>query len=439
MNKPVTVIGGGLAGVEAAWKLARLGVETRLFEMKPVKFSPAHKSAAFAELVCSNSLKAMGEGQASGLLQQEMLRLGSLVLEAAVKTRVPAGQALAVDREAFSSYITEKIESEPLIEILREEVCEIPEETHVVIATGPLTSDAMAESLAALTGDESLYFYDAMAPIIEGDSIDRTIAFEASRYGKGEPDYLNCPMTEEEFNRFYQELIEAKVAPTRNFEKERVFQACQPIETLAAKGPKTLLFGCMKPVGLEDPRTGRRPHAVVQLRREDKDGERWNMVGMQTKLAYGEQKRVFRLIPGLESAEFHRLGALHRNTYVNGPKLLDRYLRLRKQPWIQLAGQITGVEGYLESAAAGLWAGLNLGLRINGTTPDPLPPETAVGALINHASGGSDSKKFEPMNMNFGILPALPVRVRDKKKMRLEKASRALDRLDEWTARWLNG
>lgn len=438
MKETVVVIGGGLAGVEAAWKLAQLGVKTRLYEMKPFRFSPAHKSQDFAELVCSNSFKAMGLGQASGLLQEELKCLDSLIMEAALKNQVAAGQALAVNRHAFSSFITEKINSNQFIEVVREEAEKIPENVHVVIATGPLTSDAMAKSILAFTGNESLYFYDAMAPILEGDSIDRSIAFEASRYGKGEPDYLNCPMTEGEFNRFYGELLSAKLAPTRNFEEERVFQACQPIETLAAKGPKTLLFGPMKPVGLDDPRTGKRPHAVVQLRREDEAGERWNMVGMQTKLAHGEQKRIFRLIPGLENVEFHRLGSLHRNTYVNGPVLLDRYFRLRKSPWIQLAGQITGVEGYLESASAGLWAGLNLGLRVNGVTPDPLPAETAIGSLVNYASS-ANIKRFEPMNINFGILPALPVRIRDKKQMRLEKSNRAMAQLCAWKNHWLKG
>lgn len=434
----VSVVGGGLAGCEAAWQLARRGVPVRLVEMKPGRFSPAHASPALAELVCSNSLKAMGLGQASGLLQEELVRLGSLLLEAALATRVRAGQALAVDRGEFSRYITASVEAEPLVELVREEAAEVPPAGAVILATGPLTAEPLAEALGRLTGAESLYFYDAMAPILEGDSIDRTVAFAASRYGKGDDDYLNCPLSREEFERFYGALVGGRTVPTREFEEERVFQACQPIETLAAKGPKTLLFGPMKPVGLEDPRTGRRPHAVVQLRREDAAGERWNLVGFQTKLAYPEQERVFRLIPGLEGARFHRLGSLHRNTFVDGPRLLDRYLRLRRTPRIQLAGQLAGVEGYVESAAMGLWAGLNLALRLLGKTPDPLPPETAVGSLVTHVTA-SPSRPFEPMNVNFGLLPPLGVRIRDKKAVKVEKARRALEALEGWRERWLEG
>ncbi len=436
-DRVVFVIGGGLAGAEAAWQLARRGVRVRLYEMKPVRFSPAHRSPDLAELVCSNSLKAMGVAQASGLLQEELRRLGSIVLEAALRHRVPAGQALAVDRERFAREVTRRLEAEPLVEIVREEVQQVPRDRLVIVATGPLTADALAEDLRALTGSEALYFYDAMAPIVEGDSIDRSVAFPASRYGKGGDDYLNCPMTEEEFGRFYRALVTARTVPTRDFEEERVFQACQPIETLAARGPKTLLFGPMKPVGLVDPRTGRRPYAVVQLRREDAAGQRWNLVGFQTKLAYPEQERVFRLIPGLENARFHRLGSLHRNTYVDGPRLLDRYLRLRRYPWIQLAGQITGVEGYLESTAMGLWAGLNLALRLGGRTPDPPPPETALGALVEHVAA-SPRRPFEPMNINFGLLPPLERRIRDKRRMREAKAARALEALEAWKARFVS-
>ncbi len=432
----VRVLGGGLAGCEAAWTLARRGVPVRLVEMKPLRFSPAHRSPLLAELVCSNSLKATGLAQASGLLQEELSRLGSVVMEAAGRHRVPAGQALAVDREAFSREVTDRVLGAPGVESVREEAVEVPPSGHVVVASGPLTSEALASSLAGLTGSGSLYFYDAMAPIVEGDSIDRSVAFAASRYGKGGDDYLNCPMSREEFDRFFEALTSARVVPTRDFEEERVFQGCQPLETLAARGPKTLLFGPMKPVGLEDPRTGRRPWAVVQLRREDASGERWNLVGFQTKLAHPEQERVFRLIPGLEKAVFHRLGSLHRNTYVDGPRLLDRYLRLRRHPRVQLAGQITGVEGYLESAAMGLWAGLNLALRLEGRTPDPLPPETAVGALIAHVTA-SPTRPFEPMNLNFGLLPPLEERVRDKKAVKEAKARRAVEALDAWMARWL--
>lgn len=434
-REPVRIAGGGLAGCEAAWQLARRGVAVRLFEMRPVRTTPAHRGPWLAELVCSNSLKAEGLGQASGLLHEELRRLGSLLLEVAQAHRVPAGQALAVDREGFAREATARLAAEPLVEIVREEVTAAVGEDHTILATGPLTSDSLAASLGALTGAGSLYFYDAMAPIVEGDSVDRSVAFAASRYGKGGDDYLNCPFTREEFERFYEALTSARTVPTRDFEEERVFQACQPIETLAAKGPKTLLFGPMKPVGLDDPRTGRRPYAVVQLRREDAEGQRWNLVGFQTKLAHPEQERVFRLIPGLASARFHRLGSLHRNTFVDGPKILDRYLRLRKTPWVQLAGQLTGVEGYVESAGSGLWAGLNLALRLEGRTPDPLPPETALGALVEHAAA-SPTRPFQPMNVNFGLLPPLGVKIRDKKKVKEEKARRALEALDAWQARW---
>ncbi len=432
----IRVIGGGLAGCEAAWQLARAGLRVRLFEMKPARYSPAHHNPDLAELVCSNSLKSEGLGQASGVLQEELRRLGSLLLAVAGETRVAAGQALAVDRSAFARKVTARLEACPGVEIVREEVVALPREGHTIVASGPLTSDALAAELERLTGSGALYFYDAMAPIVEGDSIDRSVAFAASRYGKGGADYLNCPMDREQFEAFYAALCSARVVPTRDFEEERVFQACQPIETLAAKGARTLLFGAMKPVGLEDPRTGRRPHAVVQLRREDADGQRWNLVGFQTKLAFPEQERVFRLIPGLENARFHRLGSLHRNTFVNGPALLDRYLRLRASPWVQLAGQLSGVEGYLESAAMGLWAGLNLALRRAGRTPDPLPPETACGALVEHVVG-SPAKRFEPMNVNFGLLPPLGERIRDKKRVKEEKAARALGRLEAWRRQWV--
>ncbi|MBI5015250.1 MAG: methylenetetrahydrofolate--tRNA-(uracil(54)-C(5))-methyltransferase (FADH(2)-oxidizing) TrmFO [Deltaproteobacteria bacterium] len=433
---PILVLGGGLAGCEAAWQLASAGIDVRLVEMKPVRFSPAHVSPLLGELVCSNSLKSEGPGQASGLLQEEMRRLGSLVLEAAAAHRVPAGHALAVDREAFARYLTDVLESHPRVTLVRAEACEVPRRAPSIVATGPLSSDALAADLARLTGSDALYFYDAVAPIVEGDSLDLSSAFGASRYGKGgEGDYLNCPLSREEFDVFCAALLAGEKVPTRAFEEERVFQACQPIEVLAARGPKTLLFGPMKPVGLEDPRTGRRPYAVVQLRREDAAGERWNLVGFQTKLTYPEQERVFRLIPALREARFCRLGSLHRNTYVDGPRLLDRYLRLRRSPWTQLAGQITGVEGYLESAATGLWAGLNLARRLAGCTPDPLPPETAVGALVSHVTA-SPTRPFEPMNMNFGLLPPLGVNIRDKAKVKEEKAARALRALEGWKEAW---
>lgn len=432
-SRRVLIAGGGLAGVEAALQLARRGIAVELHEMKPGRFSPAHQSAGLGELVCSNSLKSMGLAQASGLLQEELKMLGSAVIDAAHANRVSAGQALAVERGGFSRDLTAMIERQEGVTLHREEVELIPEDRHVIVATGPLGSEAISNELARLTGAEGLYFYDAMAPIIDGESIDRNVAFFASRYDKGGDDYLNCPMDKEEFERFFEELKAARKVPTRGFEEEKVFQACQPIEKLAESGDKTLRFGPMKPVGLIDPRSGRRPWAVVQLRREDEAGSRWNMVGFQTKLAIGEQERVFRLIPGLEKASFHRLGSLHRNTYVDAPKLLDSYLRLRKQPWVQLAGQITGVEGYLESAAMGLWAGLNLALRLNGRTPSPPPPETAIGALLAYLAS-PPTAKFEPMNMNFGLLPPLGVNMRDKAKSKEMRSERAVEAMRGWVA-----
>lgn len=411
--------------------LSRFGVRVILWEMKPVKYSPAHMNPDFAELVCSNSFKSKGLAQASGLLQEEMKKLGSGVLEAAERTAVAAGQALAVDRVEFSRIITERISSDPMIEIVRGEFAILPENMHSIIATGPLGSEKASALLADLTGGEGLYFYDAMAPIIDGASIDREKAFFASRYGKGGDDYLNCPFTKEEFDRFFEALVQAEKVPARQFEEEKVFNACQPIEKLAESGDGTLRFGPMKPVGLIDPRTGKRPWAVLQLRREDTEGALWNMVGFQTKLKHGEQERVFRMIPGLENAVFHRLGSLHRNTYVDGPKLLDSQLRLRKKPWVQLAGQITGVEGYLESAAMGLWAGINLGMRMNGVTPDAPPGDTALGALVTHVSH-APGLKFEPMNMNFGLLPALGVHMKDKAASKLLRSERALKSLETW-------
>lgn len=430
-NSEVTVVGGGLAGVEATLALTRFGIRVRLFEMKPGRFSPAHQSGDLAELVCSNSLKSQGLTQATGLLQEEMERFGSIIIKAAKANSVPAGQALAVERAGFSRFVTAACEAEPLLTIVREEVTELPQDRHSIIATGPLSSEGASALLAGLTGSEHLYFYDAMAPIIDGDSIDRDTAFFASRYGKGGDDYLNCPFTKAEFQVFFEALTTARTVPTREFEEEKVFQACQPIEVIAKTGDKTLRFGPMKPVGLTDPRNGERPYAVVQLRREDADGARWNLVGFQTKLAHPEQERVFRLIPGLQNATFHRLGNLHRNTYINSPNLLDPYLRFRKYPWIQVAGQLTGVEGYLESAAMGIWAGLNLALRLTGRTPPPPPPETAFGALVNHVSAGG-GKTFEPMNMNFGMLPPLGVNMRDKAESKRLRSERALEALARW-------
>ena len=398
------VIGAGLAGVEASWQIVRQGGYVLLYEMRPQKFTPAHKTAYFAELVCSNSLRSKEITSAVGLLKEEMRLLGSLVMEAALVTTVPAGKALSVDREEFAKYITEKIKKHPQIEIRHEEVVDIPKEGIVVLATGPLTSDALSKALRTITGKEHLHFYDAIAPIVCADTINMNITFLASRYDKGK-DYINCPLNKEEYNHFYQALIMAEQVPLRAFETLHFFEGCLPIEVMAERGKDTLRFGPMKPVGLVDPRTGRQPYAVVQLRQENREGTLYNMVGFQTKLRWSEQKRVFRLIPGLEQAEFARYGSIHRNTFIDAPRLLDKYLRLKSAPHIFIGGQLSGVEGYVESAATGILVGINA-YRLSKNKPLVCPPPTtALGALVNHLNN-TVAKDFQPMNINWGLFPS---------------------------------
>ena len=428
--KTLTIIGGGLAGCEAAWQAASRGISVNLHEMKPEKFSPAHHLPGLAELVCSNSLRGDSLENAVGLLKEELRRCGSLVMEAAQATRVPAGGALAVDRQLFSDYVTEKITSHPLISLQPGEVSGIPADGIVVIASGPLTSDALADSLSTLTG-ERLYFYDAIAPIVSADSLDMTRVFAASRYGKGDgDDYLNCPLNEAEYLAFVAELVAAEKVPARDFEKVVHFEGCMPVETMAERGVETLRFGPMKPVGLADPRTGQEPHAVIQLRAENREKTMYNLVGFQTKLTYGEQRRVFRMIPGLEGAEFVRLGSMHRNTFINSPALLLPTQQLKGDPRIIFAGQITGVEGYVESAASGFLAGISAACLSREETPPLPPPETALGALVGHITN-ADARHFQPMNVNYGLFPELPGRVKKKEKRQM-LADRALAALDDW-------
>jgi methylenetetrahydrofolate--tRNA-(uracil-5-)-methyltransferase len=429
----VTVIGGGLAGAEAAWQLLKRDHRVRLCEMKPCHFSPAHKSPFLAELVCSNSLRSATLDNAVGLLKEEMRRLDSLIMAAADATAVPAGKALAVDRLSFSRFIEEMLTREPRLDLIRGEITDIPEGGVVIVATGPLTSDALARSIGALTGKEYLYFYDAISPIIEGDSINRNDVFEASRYGHGEADYLNCPMDRETYERFWRELSEAEDVPLHAFEAMKCFEGCLPVEVIARRGIETLAHGPMKPVGLTDPRTGRQPHAVVQLRREDKAGILYNIVGFQTKLTWPEQRRIVRMIPGLEQVEFARYGSVHRNTFLNAPALLTSSLQLRSRPELFFAGQITGVEGYVESAAMGLLSGIDASRFLRGVELIPPPPETALGALIGHIQN-TDRKMFQPMNVTFGLFPPLPGHVR-KNDRGIRYARRSLDALAPWQER----
>lgn len=410
----VNVIGAGLAGCEAACALSRSGIAVKLYEMKPIKFSPAHKYGGFAELVCSNSLKASRIGSAAGMLKQEMRMLGSITMEAADVSSVSAGGALAVDREKFSDYITEKIKCDNNIEIITQEVSSIEGMDNVIIATGPLSSQAISDEISRLVNEDYLSFFDAASPIVTFDSVDMGKAFFASRYGKGEDDYINCPMTEEEYLRFYDALISAESVELKEFEKDifKVYEGCMPIEIMAGRGKDTMRFGPLKPVGLTDPHTGKRPYAVVQLRCENTNGSLYNLVGFQTNLKFPEQKRVFSMIPGLNNAEFIRYGVMHRNTFINSPKLLDRYFRLRTNPNIFFAGQITGVEGYIESAASGIMTGLNAAAQLKGESMISLPQTSMIGALSDYIARENDD--FQPMGCNMGILPPLSERIKNK-------------------------
>ncbi len=440
MGDPIHIIGGGLAGSEAAWQVARRGLRCVLHEMRPVRPTPAHQTDRLAELVCSNSLKSETDSTAPWLLKEELRRLGSLLLEAAARVRVPGGQALTVDREGFASEVTGAIAGEPLIELRREEITAIPAEPIVIVATGPLTSTALAQDIARLTGSERLYFYDAISPIVDADSVDTATAFWASRYGKsvdGTGDYLNCPFDREQYERFVDALLEAQPA-TAHIEEDRTpfFEACLPIEELARRGRDTLRFGPMKPVGLTDPRTGKRPYAVVQLRQETARARSFNLVGFQNHMKFGDQARLLRMIPGLENGEFLRFGQIHRNTYINAPALLSETLQLRTQPRVFFAGQISGVEGYVEAIATGLMAGLHAAALAAGETPRALPRETALGSLC-HYIAGADPADYQPANITFDLLPALEEATRqrlrhDKKARHAEVCQRALEALEEY-------
>ena len=430
----VNVIGAGLAGCEAAYVLAQNNIKVNLYEMKPKKFSPAHKSENFAELVCSNSLRAANIENAVGLLKEEMRRLGSVIMECADKTRVPAGGALAVDRDGFSAMITEKIKSNPNIEVISEEVTEIDTDEYTIVASGPLTSGALYENIQNFFGGKYLHFYDAAAPIVSYESIDMSKAYKAARYGKGDADYINCPMTKDEYFKFYNELINAECAEVHGFENGSVFEGCMPVEQMAKRGEMTLLFGPLKPVGLENPKDGTLPYAVVQLRQDNTGATMYNIVGFQTHLKFGEQKRVFSLIPGLENAQFLRYGVMHRNTYINSPKLLNKYYQSLKNEKIFFAGQLTGVEGYVESAASGLNAGLNMLMLLKGGEMLDFTNKTAIGALANYISNRG-IVDFQPMNVNFGIMEPLGEKVRKKREKNEKIAARALGIADEFAKR----
>jgi methylenetetrahydrofolate--tRNA-(uracil-5-)-methyltransferase len=428
----VTVVGAGLAGSEAAWQLARRGIAVRLVEMRPAKMTEAHQTANFAELVCSNSLRNDSMDTAVGVLKEEMRRLGSLVISSADRARVPAGSALAVDRNDFSGAITAALENHPMVEISRDEAASIPGGL-TILATGPLTSPALGESLNNLIGPRNLYFYDAIAPIVAADSIDMNVAFKASRYGKGGDDYINCPMTEVQYHEFVGAVVAAEKIDLHPFEKPVYFEGCMPIEEMARRGPMTLAFGPMRPVGLSEPRSGHRPFAVVQLRQDDAGGRMYNMVGFQTKMTYPDQRRVLRMIPALEKAEFVRLGSIHRNTFVDSPRLILPTLQLRARNDLFLAGQMVGVEGYVESAAAGLLAGINAANFVMNRELIVPPPETAIGSLVAYITDSS-RRDFQPMNANYGLMPDLKIHARGRQK-KVEMAARALTAIDGWIER----
>ena len=433
--KHISIIGAGLAGSEAAWQAAQRGAEVTLYEMRPEKQTPAHKTGGFAELVCSNSLRGAGLENAVGVLKEEMRRLGSLIMAAADATRVPAGGALAVDRHGFSDYSTQRTEAHPQIHVVRTEVQKVPlsEDMVTIVASGPLTEGALADDIARRTGGDSLYFYDAAAPIVSLESVDMTKAYRASRYGKGEAAYINCPMTEAEYRAFYEALVTAEKAPTHGFEKEKFFEGCMPVEVMAARGEDTLLYGPLKPVGLEHPVTGVRPFAVVQLRQDNAEGTLYNIVGFQTHLKWPEQRRVFGMIPGLEHAEFLRYGVMHRNTFLNAPRHLLPTYQLRGEERLLFAGQMTGVEGYVESASSGLVAGINAARLARGEAPLVFPETTCHGALAHYITTG-EADHFQPMNVNFGLLPPLPQRTRKKREKKQRLAERALADIETFRA-----
>lgn len=427
----INVIGAGLAGSEAAWQIANQGIKVKLFEMRPDKMTSAHHSHLFAELVCSNSFRASSLSNAVGLLKEEMRKLNSLLMSCAERTSVPAGAALAVDRTAFSTMVMDKLAQHPMVEIIRKEVKILPNEELTVVATGPLTSAPLAKELAQLTGEEYLYFYDAAAPIIYGETIDYEQAFWASRYHKGSADYLNCPMNKEEYARFYEALITAELSPVKDFEKEIFFEGCMPIEILARRGPQTLLFGPLKPVGLSDDRKSSKPYAVVQLRQDNATRTLFNMVGFQTHLKWGEQQRVFRLIPGLEKAEFARFGVMHRNTFINSPQILKPTTQFKKHPHLFIAGQLSGVEGYIESTASGLVAGINASRIFKGLEPLVLPNDSAIGSLLNYITS-TQIGNFQPMNITFGLMPPWSEKIKEKEKRNHLIAERALRSIEVW-------
>lgn len=440
-NAEINIYGAGLAGCEAAWQAANRGVRVNLYEMKPTKFTPAHHSPKLAELVCSNSLRSDRVTNGVGLLKEEMNRLGSIIMEAAYATRVPAGSALAVDRELFSDYITEKIKNHPNISFIEKEADSVSPDTISVIATGPLTSDPMADFISNELDCGSLHFFDAAAPIVDFSTVNMDIAYFASRYGKGDADYINCPMTKEQYDAFYNELINAKEAELKEFDKEEqkeitVFEGCMPVEVMARRGYETLTYGPLKPVGLEDPRTGEEYYAVVQLRKENVEGTMYNLVGFQTHLTFPEQKRVFRMIPGLENAEFMRYGVMHRNTYLNSPGMLLSDYSMKNSPNVFFAGQMTGVEGYIESAGSGLVAGLNAALRALGKNNGEsiiFPESTMIGAMAAYVSRGGLSGRFTPMNANFGLIEPLGYKVKGGKIAKYEVvAARSLEKMDEY-------
>lgn len=426
----VNVIGAGLAGSEAAWQIANAGVAVHLYEMRPTKKTPAHHTNQFAELVCSNSLRGNSLQNAVGVLKEEMRRMNSVIIHSADETSVPAGGALAVDRNTFSATLTEKLRNHPLITVYEEELTAFPEGI-TVVATGPLTSEGLAKTIKEFNGSDGFYFYDAAAPIIEKSSINFDKVYLKSRYDKGEAAYLNCPMTKEEFEAFHKELVNAEVAPLKEFEKEKYFEGCMPIEVMAARGEKTMLFGPMKPVGLEDPKTGKRPYAVIQLRQDNAAASLYNIVGFQTHLKWGEQKRVFSMIPGLENARFVRYGVMHRNTFLCSPEVMQATYQTKKRPDLFFAGQMTGVEGYVESAASGLYAGLNAARIAQGKDPVIFPEETMMGAMAHYITHAS-VKNFQPINANFGIVPKLQERIRNKQERNLKISERAIDRIKKF-------